>query len=192
MTRLGPSRNPAKAAKGNPLWGGYAEKPVSPGQRRGGAGWWMLRWWWVGALAVFAGLGSGCAVRPPAPLDLARPGWVVTQAPALWTPRRGAPELSGEILLARHATEGRLVLFSKQGLPVVTAREAAGTWTIESSLQPGVHAGRGRPPARVPWFWLEELPPVARPPSPWEVGEGDAGRWRWLNSRTGEVLEGIR
>lgn len=147
---------------------------------------------WTALLLWLGTLGGGCVVRPPAPVDLSRPGWAVTQSAALWTPRQGAPELSGELLLAAHPHEGRLVLFSKQGLPVITARRAGEVWSIESSLQPGVHAGRGRPPARVPWFWLAELPPIDPPPSPWRSEAVEVGRWRWVNPRTGEVLEGVR
>jgi len=139
----------------------------------------------MGWIAVMALTWVGCVRAPMPPLDLAGPGWQTQEAAALWTPGRGAAELAGELLLADHGGPDTLVQFSKQGIPLVTARTDAIGWEIRSSLRKGRASGRGHPPERVLWFQLMRAglaPDWAR------VDLGD-GRWRLENRKTGEQME---
>ena len=107
---------------------------------------------------------------------------------AVWTPRLGAPELTGEVTIANHATEGRLVHFSKQGLPMVSARTVTNRWTLASPLKRGAYGGRGLPPRQVPWFLLIDSQEIQKVSKPWLV-ETTATGWQISNPITGEKLE---
>lgn len=144
-----------------------------------------LRWLLLGMTLWMA----GCAGRPLPPWDLSRPGWSQREAAAVWTPRRGAPELTGELLWATHPDGSRLVQFSKQALPIVTARRSEAGWDIRSPLRKGVHAGRGHPPGRVLWFAVDGFPPSTNAVPGWRREIGSAGEWTLENLRTGERLE---
>ena len=76
----------------------------------------------------------------------------------------------------------------------VSATSGTSGWTLETSMRRGVSGGRGQPPARVPWFLLDDVPP-SRPPagSPWRLevsGPPPGTGWRLVNESTGEVVEG--
>lgn len=135
---------------------------------------------------------SGCVTPTLAPVDLGAPGWRVQETQAVWRPRAGAPELIGELLVATHPDGRRLVQFSKQNLPVVTAQEGPEGWTLSSSLRSGMFGGKGRPTRRVPWFQFTGLPPRApEAKSGWRLTES-ATDWRLAHPGTGEYVEGAR
>lgn len=139
---------------------------------------------------LLALLATGCVAPRLAPVDLAAPGWRVQETQAVWCPRAGAPELLGELLVATHPDGRRLVQFSKQNLPLVTAQMDPGGWALSSSLRKGRFGGKGRPTTRVPWFQLAELPPAApHEHSGWRRTESAVG-WRLAHPGTGEYLEG--
>jgi len=133
-------------------------------------------------------LGWGCSTVPLPAVNLAESGWAVKRMEAVWTPRSGAPELTGEVTVASHPTEGSLVLFSKQGLPMVTARTVTNSWTLASPLKRGAYGGRGQPPRQVPWFLLIGSHEGRDIPKPWHVEVTVTG-WQISNSSTGEKLE---
>ncbi|MFO1460908.1 MAG: hypothetical protein U1G08_16075 [Verrucomicrobiota bacterium] len=135
-------------------------------------------------------LGAGCSTAPTFPtVDLSEAGWKVRELPAVWRPRRGAPELTGELLVAVNGGS-RLVQFSKQGLPVLTAQTSTNGWRISSALQSGSHTGRLPPPRQVLWFLIDRSPPTSAVPSPWRLEDrGSGGGWTLSNPRTGESLE---
>jgi hypothetical protein len=148
--------------------------------------------WRAFFVVLGAALLTGCSGPRLAPVDLSAPGWRVQEVAAVWRPRREAPELSGELLLATHPSGERLVQFSKQALPLVTAQVATNGWTLSSSLRAGRFGGRARPTERVPWFQFSQLPPAApRPASRWRLDTTAEGHWRLTEARTGETLEGI-
>ena len=142
---------------------------------------------WVSMVGLLL---SGCMTAPALPpVDLSQPGWDVRESPALWRPRRDAPELAGELLVAVHGKD-RLVQFSKQGLPVVTAVVTSNRWQVTSALRAGTHGGRLPAPAGVLWFAVDASPPTTRLERPWRLDEeGPEDRWRLTNTRTGEFLE---
>ena len=65
---------------------------------------------------------SGCATTPESLFTVSGAGWTVQQGQALWTPRHGAPQLGGDIVLATDANGRALVQFEKMPLPLVTAQ----------------------------------------------------------------------
>jgi hypothetical protein len=146
----------------------------------------------MAVIAALSGTLGGCtSIAPLPPVDPHAPGWQVREVSAVWRPRRGAPELIGELLFAANPTSAaRLVQFSKQGLPLVTAQVATNGWEISSPLSPGGHRGRLPAPGRVLWFQLDALPPGSKPASPWRLlSESPVGGWTLVNDRTGESLE---
>ncbi len=146
----------------------------------------LLRWGLVGLLL---GL-TGCRTRPMKAWDLSQPGWVVREVPAAWRPEASAPELTGELIVARHAGGARLVQFSKQGVPVVTARSDAAGWELNSALRKGGYRYPGRPPERLVWFRVDELPPSRPGPgNPWILSVDAEGGWVLEDPRRGERLE---
>ncbi len=140
-------------------------------------------------------VGTSCRTSPHlAPVDLESGGWEVAEVPAVWRPRRGAPELIGELLVLRSATGDRMVQFSKQGLPVVTAQVGSNRWQISSSLRVGVYTGRLPARRAVLWLLLDGLPPPAPSAhaSGWRlITNAEAGNWFLTNLLTGESLEGV-
>ena len=125
-------------------------------------------------------------------MNLAAPGWTVQEAQAVWRPKRAAPELIGELLVATNPDGSRLVQFSKQSLPLVTAQVATNGWNLSSPLRPGRFGGTHTPTCRVPWFQLTELPPTNGPRArPWSLSRSTGGTWRLANESTGEFLEGV-
>jgi hypothetical protein len=146
------------------------------------------RYWKFAAPLISSIFGWGCSTATLPAIDLAQPGWTVQRIEAVWTPRLGAPELTGEVTIANHATEGRLVLFSKQGLPLVSARTVTNRWTLASPLKRGAYGGRGLPPRQVPWFLLTDSQEIQKVSKPWLV-ETTATGWQISNPMTGEKLE---
>lgn len=147
----------------------------------------------AGAALLLLGIlsmGTGCSTAPTFPtVDLSEAGWKVRELPAVWRPRQGAPELTGELLLAINGGS-RLVQFSKQGLPILTAQMSTNGWRVSSALQAGSHTGRLPPPRQVLWFLIDNSPPQGAVPSPWRLEDrGPGGGWTLSNPRTGESLE---
>lgn len=137
-------------------------------------------------LALFL---AGCVSRPMPPWDLGRSGWSVREVPAVWRPKSGAPDLSGELLLAIHADGSRLVQFSKQGVPLVAARADRGGWDVGSPMRPKGYSGKGRPPSRVLWFQVDSFPPTRPASARWSLHVESDGVWTLENGASGERLE---
>ena len=144
-----------------------------------------LAGWLAGPLCLLA----GCAAPRLPPADFAQPGWRVQETQAVWRPRRDAPELVGELLVAVRDDGSRVVQFSKQSLPLVTARSATNGWRLTSPLRSGAYAGSPPPTDRVPWFQLDALPPHATTSPRWDLTRTAEGGWTLSNPRTGEMLE---
>lgn len=137
---------------------------------------------------------SGChAGRSSRSTLAADPAWRVRQGQAVWRPRRDAPEITGELLLAAGKPDsGFLLEFSKPALPMVRVIRRPKGWEISATGR-GTYRGRHAPP-RLAWFQLGRLlygEPLAQE---WEGARGDldsGGIWWLENRRTGERLEGF-
>jgi hypothetical protein len=156
-------------------------------------------------------LAMGC--RTPVsipPVNLASPGWTIYQGQAVWRSSRAAPEIAGELVLARHENGRSLVQFIKTPFPILTGQTTRANWQIEFSPQRHSFSGWGKPPARLIWLHLSgclfdnEPPPKqwllervqSSPASPQKVPEPDRQhavplQFRFSNKSTGETLEGF-
>jgi hypothetical protein len=92
---------------------------------------------------------TGCATsRPFGGVNLQEPGWTVQKGQAIWRPRAGAPELVGDLLIARHDDGRSFVQFIKVPFPSVTAWRNAAAWQIEYQPQNRRFSARSHPPVR--------------------------------------------
>jgi hypothetical protein len=141
------------------------------------------------SLLLLTAMGA-CVTAPPLPkVDISAPGWTVREGQAIWRPRRQAPEIAGELLLATRADGSAFVQFTKTPFPFAIAQCSPTGWQIEFPPQNRRFAAHGSPPARIVWFQLIDA----------ELGKRVAKGWTWHNSTdnwqlknlsSGESLEG--
>jgi hypothetical protein len=146
---------------------------------------------WLALLASLP-LCSGC--RTPRASDLfatTGPGWRIQEGQALWRPRKGMPELGGDIVMASNSDGRCVVQFMKTPMSLVLAQTSRTNWLIEFPPRNMGFMGKGSPPKRFAWLHLhaafvgDTLPPgfgFQRKP--------DNG-WRLENERSGESVEGF-
>jgi fermentation-respiration switch protein FrsA (DUF1100 family) len=140
-------------------------------------------------LAVLV-LAAGCQTSTTSLFTAAGPGWRVQEGQALWRPRRGYPELAGDLVAVTDQNGRCLLQFSKTPLTLVSAQVTSTNWLIQFPPQEMSFAGRGKPHAR---FLLLHLPAAlaSEPlPPPLRFERKPDGNWRLENPRTGETLEG--
>ena len=157
-------------------------------QRRIRCSW--LGWVFCAFFLPILWLTTGCQTANRSLFTIAGPGWKVQEGQALWRPRRGMPELGGEVLLARHADGACLVQFAKTPLPLVLAQTTRTNWLIQFPPRHMGFGGRHTPPQRFAWLYLHCL--LAGEPLGADL-RGECrpdGHWRLENVRSGETLEG--
>lgn len=133
---------------------------------------------------------AGCCTHPWQPVDLEAPAWTVHHSDIVWKPSRNSPEIAGELILANRTDGARFAQFSKGGLPLITTRREGAWWRMESTRRPRPWCGRGSPPSRVPWFFLDQLPPAGDLPHGWVLTSSTPGTWRLVHPRSGGAIEG--
>ena len=135
-------------------------------------------------------LAAGCQTATQSLFTAAGPGWHVQEGQALWRPRRGYPELAGDLVVVSDQNGRCLLQFSKTPLTLVSAQVTSTNWLIQFPPQELFFMGRGKPPTR---FLMLHLPAaLAGEPLPGQLRfetKPDKG-WRLENPRTGETLEG--
>ena len=143
-----------------------------------------------GTLALCALALTACHTLPDLPrANLSEPGWTVQQGQALWTPKRNATEIAGELVVATRSDGRTLLQFIKTPFPLVIAQTTSNLWQIEIPPQNRVVAGRGTPPSRAGWLQLARAL-SGKPVAPaWHFGR-DGSDWRLENPRSGEVVSG--
>lgn len=128
--------------------------------------------------ACCALLTQGCrSLAPLPPADLQAPGWTVRQGAALWTPKKSAGALAGEIVAATNPDGQGLVYFTKNPFPIVMARRSAEGWEIRTA-EGKRYARPGQPPENVLWFQLTRVLSGKPPSRGWAWEELEPGRWR--------------
>jgi len=144
-------------------------------------------------LFLLAGLSffSGCATTPQNLFTVSGPGWTVRQGQALWTPRDGAPQIGGDLVLATDANGRALVQFEKMPLSLVTAQVTPEFWTIRFAQGGGFWKGHQPAPARTIWLYLPAALAGKPLPEPLHFNQEHGGNWRLENPKTGEILEGF-
>ena len=146
---------------------------------------------WLG-LPALATLLAGCGTTHQAPLFIASgPGWHVQEGQALWRPRRGYPELAGDLVLASHADGRCLVQFAKTPMALVSAQTTPTSWQIQFPPRRLSFSGHGQRPSRFAWLYLQSGLSGEALPAPMRFERRPDGGWRLENSKSGETLEGF-
>jgi len=86
-----------------------------------------------------------------APVNLAEAGWLVQHGQGLWKANKHAPELAGDLLVARHVDGRALVQFSKIPFPSVAVQTQDKNWQVEYQPQDLQFSGHGTPPWPLNW-----------------------------------------
>jgi hypothetical protein len=144
------------------------------------------------ALLASLPLCSGC--RTPKESDLfttTGPGWRVQEGQALWRPRRGMPELGGDVVMASHADGRCVVQFIKTPMSLVLAQTSPTNWLIEFPPRQMGFMGRGSPPRRFAWLYLHAALEGDSLPSSYRFQHKPDGRWQLQNISSGESVEGF-
>jgi hypothetical protein len=137
-------------------------------------------------------LGAGCRTPGGAPLFTTDgPGWRVHEGQALWQPRRGYPELGGDLVLARNA-DGRCVIqFAKTPMTMLTAQTSRTNWLIEFPAKRMRFKGRHQPPKYFAWLYLPTALEGQALPVGFSFQRHPDGSWRLENTRSGESVAGF-
>jgi hypothetical protein len=144
-------------------------------------------------LSFLAGLivFCGCATTPENLFTVSGPGWTVQQGQALWTPRSGAPQIGGDLVLATDGKGSALVQFEKMPMSLVTAQVTPEFWTIRFPQGGGFWKGHQPAPTRTIWLYLPAALAGKPLPEPLHFNQESGGNWRLENVKTGEILEGF-
>jgi hypothetical protein len=147
---------------------------------------------WFTVYSAFLAFLCGCATKtPPQSLfSMSGPDWHVQQGQALWTPRTGAPQFGGDILLATNNGDA-FVQFNKTPLTIVTAQTTLKNWLIRFPQNHQAWSGRQPAPARTIWLYLADALAGKPLPKPLHFELKPDGNWRLENVKTGEILEGF-
>lgn len=142
-------------------------------------------------LALFLAIAlSGCATAKPLPkANLSEPGWTVRQGQAVWRPKRDAPELAGELLVATRPDGSTFVQFTKTPIPFAIAQTSPHGWQIDFPPENKHYARHGSPPARIIWFQLAKAV-IGKPVAKGWTWENSDSNWNLKNPSSGESLEG--
>jgi hypothetical protein len=134
----------------------------------------------------------GCATPPPENLfTVSGPGWTLRQGQALWTPRRGAPQIGGDLTLATDIQGQAFVQFEKMPLSLVMAEVTPERWEIRFPQGGGMWTGRQPAPTRTIWLYLPAALGGKSLPEPLHFEQESNGNWLLKNPKTGESLEGF-
>lgn len=134
----------------------------------------------------------GCATTTPQNLfTVAGPDWRVRQGQALWTPRRGAPQFGGDLVVASDSNGRYFVQFEKVPLSLVSAEVTPDRWQIRFPQGGGFWKGHQPAPTRTIWLYLPAALAGKILPAPLSFGKEPNGNWRLENMATGESLEGF-
>jgi hypothetical protein len=133
---------------------------------------------------------SACNTRPLPPANFSAPDWKIQQGQAVWRAKKTAPEIAGELLLARNSDGRTVVQFTKTPFPFVIAQTTTNSWQLEVPAQNRKYSGAGKPPARVSWFHLLNALNGIPQSKPWIFRKLENGNWRLENKTSGEMIEG--
>lgn len=132
---------------------------------------------------------GGCTGPHPTPPPPDAAPWQTRTGQAVWQARRDAPPLAGELVLAQRPGGEFFLQFSKPPLTLVEAARTGTRWRIAFPNADRAYQGRGAGTTRLLWLWLPAALEGGALPKPLSFRR-EADRWRLLNARTGESLEG--
>jgi hypothetical protein len=140
------------------------------------------------ALLVFF---CGCVHTPHGNLvTVSGPQWHVQQGQALWTPKKGAPQFGGDLVVATQDGSA-FVQFSKTPLTIVTAELDPKHWLLRIPQMGKAYEGHRPAPTRTLWLYLTDALAGKRLPRHLHFQQEGNGNWRMENDKTGEILEGF-
>jgi hypothetical protein len=134
---------------------------------------------------------AGCCTAKKTLFTASGPGWRVQEGQALWRPRRGFPELGGDLVVATDEHGRCLLQFSKTPLSLVSVQTTPTQWLIQFPPRGLGFSGGRRPPARFAWLYLRAALAGEQLPSALHFETKPDGGWRLENTRSGETLEGF-
>jgi len=137
-------------------------------------------------------LSAGCRTPGGPPLfTTTGPGWRVQEGQALWRPRRGFPELGGDIVMASNDNGCCMIQFAKTPLTLLVAQTTRTNWMIEFPGNRMRFAGRHTPSKHFAWLYLPTALEDKPLPKGFSFQHKPDGGWRLESSRSGESLEGF-
>ena len=145
---------------------------------------------WTALLSIVM-FSSGCQTAPRSLFTATGPGWRVQEGQALWRPRRGMPELGGDLVMASHADGRCAIEFAKTPISLVSAQTTRTNWLIQFPAGQMSFAGRRQPPVRFAWLYLHTALAGEPLPPPLRFERKPDGGWRLENTRSGETMEGF-
>ncbi|MGA2656860.1 MAG: hypothetical protein ABSH34_04990 [Verrucomicrobiota bacterium] len=134
---------------------------------------------------------GGCQTATTSLFTASGAGWHVQQGQALWRPRRGFPELGGDLVVARHEDGRCFIQFAKTPMSLVSVQTTPTRWLIQFPPRGWAFTGRRRPPARFAWLYLRAALAGEPLPESLRFEAKPEGGWRLENTRSGETLEGF-
>lgn len=133
----------------------------------------------------------GCVTTPHGNLvTVSGPNWRVQQGQALWTPKKGAPQFGGDLVIATQGNSA-FVQFSKTPLTIVTVQLDEKHWQLRIPQMGKAYEGRRPAPSRTIWLYLAAALAGERLPRHLHFQQEGNGNWRMENDKTGEILEGF-
>ena len=154
-------------------------------------GFWLRRILVFAFIPAFPAFFCGCATTVPENLvSVSGPRWHVEQGQALWTPRKGAPQFGGDLVVASNDGSS-FVEFSKTPLTIVRAELTPKHWLLRFPQYGKAYEGRRPAPARTIWLYLADALAGKPLPRPLHFEQEANGNWRLENVKTGEILEGF-
>jgi hypothetical protein len=114
----------------------------------------------------------------------------VRQGQAVWTRKRGASEIAGELVVATGSDGQAFVQFSVNGLPLLIAQTAPHRWSAEVPTQNQQYSGHGQPPKRLMLLYVPRALTAASLPAGWRWQRLENNGWRLEDPASGQSLEG--
>jgi hypothetical protein len=134
---------------------------------------------------------GGCHTATKSLFVASGPEWQVKEGQALWRPRRGFPELGGDLVFASDAQGRYFLQFAKTPMSLVSAQTTRTQWLIEFPPRGWSFSGHGKPPKRFAWLYLPAALAGEPLPKPMRFDHKPDGGWRLENTRSGETVEGF-
>ena len=97
---------------------------------------------------------GGCQTAITSLFTVSGPGWHVQEGQAIWRPRRGFPELGGDLVMASDTNGRCFIEFAKSPMSLVCAHTTRTNWLIQFPAGNMSFTGHRKPPTRFAWLYL--------------------------------------
>jgi len=143
-------------------------------------------------LSLVITLLTGCRTIPSfSQVQLSDPDWLVRRGQVVWKPSSVSQDIAGELLVARHSIQNRsFIQFTKNPFPIVVGQIDSNGWEIQFVPENRTARAPGSPPARISWLALLQALEKKNLPPEYRFSSSPPNRWKLVNQRTGESLEG--